>query len=218
MGPKVRGGGGRGGRVGGPNPERVGPRRVGPRKVGAPKGGQAQIDNHKSTSDGPKNTAHVRMRLRPKMTPKSLQRQSATDVTILGYKCSTAQVRTAPWINGKIPTKPSKSKNDNMKSLAKLTQDSFQWASSTATRSTSRLAMKHLNESTRRLTGDGAPRIHQQALLLQDGNLLHFGNLLRGDRQQVGMNSDFSFHPSVKVFRLQAMAIWAGKWSKTTAD
>ena len=54
------------------------------------------IDNHKSTSDGPKNTAHAWVRLRPKITLVSLRRQSAPDVKILGSLCSTAQVRRAP--------------------------------------------------------------------------------------------------------------------------
>ena len=54
------------------------------------------LDNHKSTLDGPKNTSHAWMRLRPKITPISLLRQSAPDVKLLGSLCSTAQVRTAP--------------------------------------------------------------------------------------------------------------------------
>ena len=45
------------------------------------------IDNHQSTSDGPKNTAHAWMRLRPKITAISLQGQSAPGVRTLGYLC-----------------------------------------------------------------------------------------------------------------------------------
>ena len=66
--------------------------------------------------------------------------------------------------------------------------------------------MKALSVSTQRLAGGGTPRIHQQALLLRDGNRLG-GNLVHGHGHQVGMNSDFSFNPSVKVFGVQAMAI-----------
>ena len=83
------------------------------------------IENHKSTSDGTKNIAHATMRSRPKITPVSLQRQSATDVKMLRCLYSTVQVRTARWTNVKTTTKPSKSKSHHTKRLAKVTQDSI---------------------------------------------------------------------------------------------
>ena len=52
------------------------------------------IENHKSTSDETKNTAHATMRLQMKITPFSLQRESAWDVKILGCSCSTVHVRS----------------------------------------------------------------------------------------------------------------------------
>ena len=67
--------------------------------------------------------------------------------------------------------------------------------------------MKALSVSTQRRAGGGTNRFHQHALLPRDGNCLRGGNLLHGHRHQVGMIDDFSFDPSVKVFRLQAMAI-----------
>ena len=67
--------------------------------------------------------------------------------------------------------------------------------------------MKDLSVSTQKRDGCGTHQIHQQALLPRGGNRLRGGNLLRGGRHQVGMNSNFSCNPRVKVFRLQAMAI-----------
>ena len=87
------------------------------------------------------------------------------------------------------------------KSLAKLTQDFIpvnMFDSDQVNQSPG--TMKALSVSTQRLAGGGIPRIHQQVLLLRDGIRLRGGNVLRGGRHQVGMNSDFSFIPSVKYF------------------
>ena len=83
------------------------------------------IEDHKSTSDGTKNTAHATMRSRPKITSTSLQRQSASDVKILGCLCSNVQVRTARRTIVKTTTKPSKSKIDFLEILAMVSQDSI---------------------------------------------------------------------------------------------
>ena len=118
------------------------------------------------------------------------------DVKILGYLWSTVQVRTAPPNNGKITTKPSKSKNDYMKSLAKQTQDSIPVSKFDSER-VNHGTMKELIDSTPKLDGDGVLLQPHQAHLRRGGN--HLKNCIK----QVGMKSDFFF----KVFRLQAMAI-----------
>ena len=111
------------------------------------------------------------MRLRPKITPISLRRQSAPDVKILGSLFIPVNKFHSDQVNHSLGT------------------------------------MKALSVSTHRRAGGGTPRTHQQALLPREGNRLRGGNLLRGGKHQVGMNSDFSFTPRVRVFRRQAMAI-----------
>ena len=121
------------------------------------------------------------MRLRLKITLVSLGRQSAPDVRTLGSLCSTVQVRTAPCSNGKLTKKPKESKNDFLKSLAKLTQDSIPVSKFDSDQVNHSLgAMKALSVSTQRLAGGVKLGIHQQALLLRGGNRLRGGNLLRG--------------------------------------
>ena len=143
------------------------------------------IETDKSTSDGTKNNTHAWMQLRPKIIPKSPQLQSVSDVNMLGCLCSTVPVRAARWTNVKTTTKPSKSKSDHMKSLVKVTQDFIPVSNFNNDQvNQSPGTMKELSVSTQRLAG-----------------------VRRGGRHQVGMNSDFSFNPRVKVFRLQAMAI-----------
>ena len=59
-----------------------------------------------------------------------------------------------------------------------------------------------LCSTVQELDGGGTLLQPNQAHLRRGGN-----HLKTGGRHGVGMNSDFSFNPSVKVFRLQAMAI-----------
>ena len=149
------------------------------------------------------NIAHATMRLRPKITPKSLQRQSASDVKMLGCLCSTFQVRTARWTNVKTTTKPSKSKSEFSKRLAKVTQDSNPVSKFDNDQVNHSLnTMKELKELSPELDEDGIFLQPHQAHLRRGGN--HQTN---GGRHGVGMNSDSSFNPIVKVFRSQAMSI-----------
>ena len=101
----------------------------------------------------------------------------------------------------KTATKPPKLKSDYMNSLAKVTQDSIPVSKSDNDNHSFGTA-KELKESTPKLDGDGFFLQPHQAHLRRGGN-----HLKNGGRHQVGMNSDFSFNPCVKVFRLQAMAI-----------
>ena len=147
------------------------------------------IDNHKSTSNGPKNTAHALMRLRPKITPFSLRRPSAPDVKTLKPLCSTAQVRTAPWTSEKMTKKPKEFKSDYIKSLARLRQDFIPVSKFDSDQVNHSLGtMKALSVSTQRRAGGGTTRTHQPALLPRDGNRLRGGNLLHGHRHQDGVN------------------------------
>ena len=103
----------------------------------------------------------------------------------------------------KTTAKPSKSKSDYTKSLEKVTQDTIPVSKFDNDQVNLSLGtVKDLNESTRKLDGNGILLQPHQARLLRGGN-----HLKNGGRHQVGMNVDFSFNPSVKVFRLQAMAI-----------
>ena len=101
-------------------------------------------------------------------------------------------VLTARWTNVvKTTTKPSKSKSDNTKSMVKVRQDVIPVNKLVTTRWTIRLAQ--WSESTPKLDGGGTSRIHQQALLPQDGNRLRGGILLHGHRHQIGVNEFFQF-------------------------
>ena len=96
-----------------------------------------------------------------------------------------------------------KSKSDCTKSLVKVTQDSIPVNKFDNDQVNHSLGKeKELNESTPRLDGNGILLQPQQARLRRGGN-----HQTSGGMHGVGMNSDFSFNPSVKVFRLQAMAI-----------
>ena len=88
-----------------------------------------------------------------------------------------------------------------MESLAKVTQGSIPVSKFDSEVNHSPSTVKELNESTPKLDGNGILLQHHQARLRRGGN--HQTN---GDKHGVGMNKGFSFIPSVKVFRLRAMA------------
>ena len=83
----------------------------------------------------------------------------------------------ARWTNVKTSSKPSNSKRDYLKSLAKVTQDSI-LVSELGT-------MKELKESIPKLDGDGTSAASPSSL----------------------RRGGFFFDPSVEVFRIQAVAI-----------
>ena len=106
--------------------------------------------------------------------------------------------------NVKTTTKPSKSKSDHTKSLAKITRDSIPVGKFDNDQvNDSPGTVEDLHESTRKLDGNGILLQPHQARLRCGGE----HHLKNGDKHQVGMNSDFSLSPSVKVFRSQATAI-----------
>ena len=132
------------------------------------------------------------MRLRPKITPFSLQRQSARNVTMLGCLCSTVHVQTARRTNVKITTKPSAS----MKNLAKVTQDSIPVSKFDNDQVNHSLGtMKELRESTRKLEGHGI-FFQPHQVHLRGGNHLK----MVGRHHQVGMNSVFFLIPVSRCF------------------
>ena len=115
-------------------------------------------------------SAHATMLLRPTITPVSLQLWSAWGVNILGCSCSTVQVRTARWTNVKTNTKPSKSKSDYMKSLAKVIQDVIPVSTFDKDQVNHALdTLKELKESTPKTgwRGGTTSAVHHQAHLRQ---------------------------------------------------
>ena len=129
---------------------------------------------------------------------RSQRRHGAPDVETLRSVCLKDRVRTAPWINRKITKKPEVSKNDCLKSLAKLAHDAIP---------VSKFDNDQVNHTS-----------NPSASSSSGGNRLPGGNRLRGGRHQDGMNRDFSFSPSVNVFRSQTMTILCKRRAHTVSQ